>query len=573
MQIDRSARKLADLLRDFRSGTISLPLLQRDFVWGYRKVRELFDSLYRRYPIGSFYLWKPIHEDVGITTKPSRAQHAITAPKGCLLLDGQQRIVSLLAGISQDGEGDPRNRIYFDLLADEKDGNCFLWGTKNPRKQFSLDTRPGVVPLSRVLSTQKIGIEQRIVITKEVLAALVDAKEIPNEESKRARWIQAKLSRLFDLFECTVPCQTLVFDGPDEDEENTPIDVFRRLNKGGKGLTMADVIVSKLARGETKDILKPMRATADRGEFKELGLGFKFIIRALATVHRGDSKLTKGEQAKKEKQFWDPRAGEDYRTVKGSWRRTEKALSTVVDMVVQEVGWTERRWLPSSNALIPVVYYLANKGGQDIGAKDAEHIVRYLCWAAVRRTFSGSVETAINRFVARIKSKRDSENPLTAQVLLKGFKEQEKARLNSLSIRNETRMNSPLMQAYLAMLVWQGARSWYSGTRLAQIARSTPDQLTVHHIFPKAYLIEHGKSRDIANTMANYAFLLDEDNKKLSKQDPQEAYLALPTKKRGYARAQLLIDSDYDLEDYEEFLDVRAKKLADALNSFIGLRP
>src|SRR5260370_29404040 len=38
---------------------LHLPDLQRGFVWSPERVRTLFDSLYRRYPIGALLLWKP----------------------------------------------------------------------------------------------------------------------------------------------------------------------------------------------------------------------------------------------------------------------------------------------------------------------------------------------------------------------------------------------------------------------------------------------------------------------------------------------------------------------------------
>lgn len=49
-------RSLAQLKAEKR---LHLPDLQRGFVWSPERVRTLFDSLYRRYPIGALLLWKP----------------------------------------------------------------------------------------------------------------------------------------------------------------------------------------------------------------------------------------------------------------------------------------------------------------------------------------------------------------------------------------------------------------------------------------------------------------------------------------------------------------------------------
>ena len=50
--------KVGDLVRDVKSGRIGLPDLQRPFVWQDSKVRELFDSILRGYPIGYIMLWE-----------------------------------------------------------------------------------------------------------------------------------------------------------------------------------------------------------------------------------------------------------------------------------------------------------------------------------------------------------------------------------------------------------------------------------------------------------------------------------------------------------------------------------
>ncbi len=41
-----------------KSGEIAIPEIQRPFVWDATKVRNLLDSLYRGYPIGSLITWR-----------------------------------------------------------------------------------------------------------------------------------------------------------------------------------------------------------------------------------------------------------------------------------------------------------------------------------------------------------------------------------------------------------------------------------------------------------------------------------------------------------------------------------
>ena len=46
------------ILESVHNRTYVLPAIQREFVWGTDKIRRLFDSLLRGYPIGSFLFWR-----------------------------------------------------------------------------------------------------------------------------------------------------------------------------------------------------------------------------------------------------------------------------------------------------------------------------------------------------------------------------------------------------------------------------------------------------------------------------------------------------------------------------------
>ena len=51
--------KIANLAALKRDGRLHLPDLQRGFVWSADRVRALYDSLYRSYPVGALLLWEP----------------------------------------------------------------------------------------------------------------------------------------------------------------------------------------------------------------------------------------------------------------------------------------------------------------------------------------------------------------------------------------------------------------------------------------------------------------------------------------------------------------------------------
>ena len=87
---------LTGLLNQIDQGTIGLPDIQRPFVWTAAKVRDLFDSMYKGFPIGYLLFWSTGAEagakQIGTSDKQAAPQQ--------LIVDGQQRLTSLYAVIT-----------------------------------------------------------------------------------------------------------------------------------------------------------------------------------------------------------------------------------------------------------------------------------------------------------------------------------------------------------------------------------------------------------------------------------------------------------------------------------------
>ncbi len=81
------------LLDHVDSGHMALPEFQRGYVWNRDQVRGLFDSLYRRHPVGGLLVWATESK-----TATHRGDGPLVASIVKLLLDGQQRM-TLLYGV------------------------------------------------------------------------------------------------------------------------------------------------------------------------------------------------------------------------------------------------------------------------------------------------------------------------------------------------------------------------------------------------------------------------------------------------------------------------------------------
>ena len=63
-RVDYSLQQLVDAID---LGSIGLPDIQRPFVWEASKVRDLFDSMFRGFPVGYLLFWENPPEDAGET--------------------------------------------------------------------------------------------------------------------------------------------------------------------------------------------------------------------------------------------------------------------------------------------------------------------------------------------------------------------------------------------------------------------------------------------------------------------------------------------------------------------------
>ncbi len=84
---------LESLVKFIELGELALPDLQRPFVWSNVKVRDLFDSMYRGYPVGYLLFW----QNVLATDARAIGADGKQKPARLLIVDGQQRLTSLYA--------------------------------------------------------------------------------------------------------------------------------------------------------------------------------------------------------------------------------------------------------------------------------------------------------------------------------------------------------------------------------------------------------------------------------------------------------------------------------------------
>jgi hypothetical protein len=525
--------------------------MQRDYVWTPAKLVSLLDSLYKKWPIGSFYLWRT-HTQQRSKVSPHASKIVVSEFFG-YLLDGQQRLVSLSRAIRDPSDGELDYCAFFDLLTEG-----FVTGAKNKTVQKRIERGdPTLVSLFELVSEPATKPTEHMLRISNLIEAIKEYSTSPLGKNEIELY-RARLTQVGTMLEVSVPCE--VFE---DDHVANAIELFARLNRGGTKLSSGDVEAAKLSQEATSDVLPLMREFVQDQRMRQLGLDFLFVLRALITVHRDNCSFAKLPNK------W---ATSGKRDLLESWESVTKALETVIDILASDLGWTTKRWLPSANALIPILYYLASKPGK-FSQVERKALLQFLMRASVRSLFSGAVETAINRYVNVVSKSRD-EGRVDALSLYRAIPKVYTHPITPEQIRTERRMYSPLMQVYLAYLISKGSRSWISMRPLFDIARGdVKDPLSVHHIFPKEFLQKQSIDISQINCMANYAILAQSDNSALGETHPRDGYNKLTWDQRKEATEQLCFHADdkfLTIEAYDEYLHHRSRELAKRLNTFLG---
>lgn len=108
------ARSVDDLVRLARSGSVRMPRFQRAFRWDQQDVERLFDSIWHGYPVGSLLLWARDAPAEDIYFGSLRIE-GTSLNEALWVVDGQQRLTTLVATLTGHHPVDPPFELYFDL--------------------------------------------------------------------------------------------------------------------------------------------------------------------------------------------------------------------------------------------------------------------------------------------------------------------------------------------------------------------------------------------------------------------------------------------------------------------------
>lgn len=207
---------LQKLLSELEEGKIKIPRFQRNYIWKKTKVVKLLNSIYCQYPIGSFFLWIAPSEYSNFISEQTNLGFKQNTENGSVqfILDGQQRMISLYISL----KGKVFNSVDYATI-------CF-----NPqKKEFKIPRskrEKNNIPAWKLFDKKEY---------KEVYAKLFADDEKFNKKNNRLSDVWHECSQIFSNYPVSIVKTA-------HKELDDVVEIFERINQGGKHLTVFDLI-------------------------------------------------------------------------------------------------------------------------------------------------------------------------------------------------------------------------------------------------------------------------------------------------------------------------------------------
>ena len=376
-----------------------LPDIQREYVWlrkaKEKKIEQLFDSILRGYPIGSFLFWKLKKDDIEtnkdakedseklnfqlykfIENYDERKTHnekvnieQINSDDLSIVLDGQQRLTSLYIGL-KGTRTLKKPKAWWDNPNAFEEKQLFLNlrykpNEENPDDNFDFDfLRKNTVP--------KIDENNYWFKVGEILelGSIVSYARENNLSDNEAEILE----KLKDAF-----CTKSLISYFEETEKNLDkvLKIFIRVNSGGTQLSYSDLLMSILTANFSTDIRDLMNKFVD--SIKEQGFGVMGRDQVLKTCLL----LTESNHIFQLKNF----SKSNINKIEDNWEEITETIFKATKLL-KEFGYTNQ--LSSAYILSAVAYYIFKK--KNITQEDKSELLKFVRNAQITSYFTTSLD-------------------------------------------------------------------------------------------------------------------------------------------------------------------------------------
>lgn len=521
--------KISTILDHIDSGHMALPEFQRGYVWNRDQVRGLFDSLYRRHPVGGLLVW---------ATESKTADHRGDGPLASgvikLLLDGQQRMTSLYGVL----RGKPPQ--FFDGNAQAFTGLRFHLETEvfEFYQPVKMRDDPLWIDVTELMKHGTSG-----------LGGFVTSLSSQPDLAQRVGEYVGRLSRLLGVADVDLHIEEVT--GQDKTLD-VVVDIFNRVNSGGTKLSKGDLALAKIC-AEWPAGRDEMKAKLKEWEDSSYRFNLDWLLRSVNTVLTGEAKF----------QYLHDKSAED---VREALKRTTTHIDQILNLIGGRLGLDHDQVFFGRFGVPVLARFLEQRrlsGAGPMNEKERDKLLFWYVQAAMWGRFSGSTESFIDQDLETLEGSDGGLDKLLEQLRLwHGGLRAEPGHFMGWSL-------GARFYPVLYMLTRMGeSKDWGTGLPLKSHLLGRMSKLEVHHIFPKAQLYKRKHKRPEVNALANFCFLTKDTNLTISDRLPEEYFPEIEAAHPG-ALASQWIPNDPELwriENFRGFLEARKQLLAAELN-------
>lgn len=508
--------RLSDIIHDIEHGHLRIPRFQRDFVWERSKVVKLLDSIYKEYPIGSFFIWEAdkkynlFYRNIAELDLPKPDSYTSIR----YILDGQQRATSLYAVI----KGLKINSTDYSQI-------CFDFD----KEEFVVRYREqdNCASLKNILGENKFQIYNKL-----------------NDARKRA------FDKCYNIF-TSYPLSVIIVREKELDEAS---DIFERINQGGKRLSLFDLVVAG-TWGDDFDLKLLYQELADSIE-KEIGFGKitpEVVTYAASLIIKGYCRKTYQLQLTKEE-------------LRDNWQEIANSIKLSVDYLSNNMGAKIFDFVPYP-AMISLLSYLYFKTpGRSLSKSVAEKVHEWFWKAALSDRYATSRETRMEEDRRLLFDKLLSIGD--ANINYPISLDQDRI------IKSKISTKSALRNAFFCMMALRQPRHFETNALIPLDAKicsefNSPEK---HHIFPRHFLRKNKIFGEYL--LANFCFIPAELNKEILNKKPSEYFVKYDKENPDFKdalNAQLIsYDDSIKNNNYASFINTRSQAIFKEFERLIG---
>ncbi|MCH4609762.1 DUF262 domain-containing protein [Helicobacter pylori] len=389
-----------------------LPDIQREYVWlkkaDEKKIEQLFDSILRGYPIGSFLFWKLQKEDIAksdeqdsdklnfqlyqfITNYDERKPHnekirieQIKRDDLSIVLDGQQRLTSLYIGLKGTRTLKKKNakinnpnayeekRLYLNLkhqpnMDNPEDNYQFEFHAQKPEN----DKKHWWFKVGDILELKSVW-------------DYVQEHDLKGD----------KLKLLETLNKAFRDKQLISFFEETEKNLNKVLNIFIRVNSGGVKLSYSDLLMSILTASFSSDIREKMHELVDALKDKGFpNVGKDQVLKTCLLLIGKDTTFELKNFNKK-----------NIKEIEENWKKITESIYNAVKLLENfgYAGYLGSAYILSSLAYF---YFLNSKMNEN----DKEQALKFVRNAQITSYFTPSTDTKLNNIANSMKDVKTFE--------------------------------------------------------------------------------------------------------------------------------------------------------------------